>query len=901
MGLFSKSKGGMRTQNQASNELLSKYSSIAFVALSLTYLVFLILEATLSTHAFNSEWRQKVTTLVIFGCIALAFTTTKTQQCSNALDNLFSHASRYKFFLIEVITGVYVLVFIIFELQSVPFSDLPKIPEITKGLNFALFVVSIIRVAQNWIFKSILIAAPALYLGLTTVIKTPDHYTGAASIPIVLLIAVLNYLEGRYLKVQQQQNHKEIEFWKSSLDKTNDGVLMLEEQYQAFFINEACKKILSRHGNEAIAAIEEFQFESLSPFEEIEVIESTNFQDIPNMNEENTYTLVEFLKALSERVRKTGRLSEETNENVNDLIMTLETRAKSLTSDLLYYQIKISGLNFDGKFFFMLTIMDITAAKSTFQWKQRFESSSKVLASVTHELRTPLNGSINFLQLALDNERVPGDIKAKILLPARRSNLLLLNLVNDILDFSRLREGKIKLNIEKRNLMDTLREAVELLELQAKRKGIQLNFIPKDIETELDFATDHQRVKQIILNLLSNSVKFTQQGSVTLSLENYTTETQRAEGRVLKLRVADTGIGISDEDQKHLFQEYSQVGGENQRRAFNPNGLGLGLSIANTLAKLLGPVRNANSTSPAIKVTSKINVGSEFHFIIEEKKLLLLELNNSQQSQQSETILASPCRSADTSFTSSSVRHTEECPMLNQSTNIRPSQFLRRYCNPEKLPRELLHQPEFRNPHHKVSVGSEGPIARVNRYRFTMGPQLPFQREKEQRSSIFQEVEAGCKCARILVVDDDSFNLIASEMVFSGFKLAIDTAFNGKEAIEKVLSKNNKSKQNSECNECGGQYSVVFMDISMPVMDGNSAAKELKKMMSEDMIHQVSLVACSAISQGENVLAHFDDECLKPFTKSRIRELLERFGFYFKRQAIISHRKFSMDDYCPSS
>jgi len=186
------------------------------------------------------------------------------------------------------------------------------------------------------------------------------------------------------------------------------------------------------------------------------------------------------------------------------------------------------------------------------------------------------------VESAIQNLSVPDNVKEKLLAPALRSSKFLLHLINDILDMSQIKAQKLRLIFKSSSLYETLKDILQLAELQAKKKGIELcmNMHP-DIKN--NFCTDHVRLSQIILNLLNNASKFTQKGSIVLSavaLENPSKD--------VKISVQDSGIGMTKEDTKKLSSDYTHI--EFSGRAeINPTGVGLGLNIAYNLAKLLGP------------------------------------------------------------------------------------------------------------------------------------------------------------------------------------------------------------------------------------------------------------------------------------------------------------------------
>ncbi|MEJ2792565.1 PAS domain S-box protein [Iodobacter sp. LRB] len=223
------------------------------------------------------------------------------------------------------------------------------------------------------------------------------------------------------------------------------------------------------------------------------------------------------------------------------------------------------------------------------------QAKSAFLANMSHEIRTPLNSVLGMAHLAQLTELTPKqrDYLQKITL----SGTLLLDLINDILDFSKIEAGKFDLNTVDFNLSDLIHHISGLIQHKATEKGLTLN-IQIDKNTPLALHGDDLRIKQVLLNLLSNSIKFTDSGSVTLIVHPYT------EHYTLQFSIIDTGIGITPEVQKLLFQSFQQADNSITRKY---GGSGLGLAISRQLVQLMGG---------ELSMKSELGKGSEFTFHI---------------------------------------------------------------------------------------------------------------------------------------------------------------------------------------------------------------------------------------------------------------------------------------------
>lgn len=447
---------------------------------------------------------------------------------------------------------------------------------------------------------------------------------------------------------------------------------------------------------------------------------------------------------------------------------------KVSSSKVKYLEIKISPFIHRGKKLLLVLVRDDTQKDIARRLHLLDKQKASALASTVHDLRAPLGAIMSSLE-CIGSKTNDSDLFESFVKPASFAAKSLMFLINDILDIHQINMKKLQLSYIRTDLYENLRSIIEIFRLKAEAKGLALNLVI-DESTPRSIVTDPNRLQQIIINLLSNALKFTEQGSITVQVN------QHSQGRI-RVAVIDTGIGIKVQDKSKLFTNFGKIHNK-QNDKLNPQGVGLGLNISNKLAKMLCESEEING----LRVESTFGKGTEFYFIVDDATL-------DDETPQS---------------------HDSKSEQGTVVGRIRTTTIFKKTLN------------SLNNVQESILLDHDG-------IDFNFSPSI--------HSKIIDKQL--CECNRVLVVDDNEFSIIATLNILKSLNIQkAEVARNGREAIDLILS---KFKQNTCCK----MFDLVLMDCQMPVMDGVTAALELKRLSESNQLPFQKIIGLSGYSSDE--------------------------------------------------
>ena len=510
-------------------------------------------------------------------------------------------------------------------------------------------------------------------------------------------------------------------------------------------------------------------------------------------------------------------------------------------------------------------------------------AKGEFLATMSHEIRTPLNGVVPMLDLLLHAKNLSPDHR-ELVRTAFSSSQQLLRIVDDILDYSKLEAERLVLESTAFNLRDLLGTVLEMMERPAESKGLRLH-LQIDSNVRLPVRGDPVRLRQVLTNLVSNAIKFTERGTVTVAVRRLQESTAQHQ---LRFEVRDTGIGIEPDAQARLFQAFSQADASTTRIY---GGTGLGLAICKRIVELMGG---------RIGVQSEPRHGSTFWFEVPLLKVhgdiaapdasesggrLLLVSNDARLRTRLSMLLP------NWGYRVTAVETTQEAlerlrSAASQGAPWSYSVVLADLAGMRStalaLARNLERRTMFGNVRLACLSGDELTEDELQRSATLVSRQAP---DAELRGALSQPrdgsasvrpptllpggnatSEGALQNARILLVEDNPVNLMVGQRLLGVLGVNCDTAANGEAALLRMSA---------------SRYDLVLMDCQMPVLDGYSATRQWRENeLASGVSRRLPIVAMTANAMAGDrqkcLDAGMDDYLAKPVTRAELERCLHR-------------------------
>lgn len=514
------------------------------------------------------------------------------------------------------------------------------------------------------------------------------------------------------------------------------------------------------------------------------------------------------------------------------------------------------------------------------------QAKSDFLANMSHEIRTPMNGVLGMLDLLAE---MPLDRKAQSFVDvAQNSAEMLLTVINDILDLSKIESGKLAIEKIPFSLRKSVEDVAVLLMRQATQKNLTLScLIDPDLPYELE--GDVMRLQQILTNLISNAIKFTPHGEVTLHVSQVETDVAYHMS-LLRFEVKDTGIGIPEEKQTQLFDAFTQADTSTSRQF---GGTGLGLAISKHLAEMMDgqigvhSIEGQGSTFwieipfQVLQNSDRVTQGPSYDEL-SELRVLIVEPHTTQRKILKTYLQHQNCQAScvtDVAVAEYALQEAIDarCPfdVMILSPDSEDPNAERLCALMDRFPSvSVLLLSDMTRPDHADAAQDIPRLAKLPRLSKPVRQEalyetlLATQVDTTQSTVHLTKRVEGALQGHLLLVDDNPVNQQVGHEMLAQFGLQAEVANNGQEAVDQVM----------QAQLSGNPFDLILLDCQMPIMDGYTASLKIRGWETRSAFARTPIIALTANAmQGDRekcLAAGMDDYLSKPYTQEQLRERL---------------------------